>query len=266
MGEDPSEAVVPSVPFRIYSRTDVGKRRQRNEDSLGVIARHGIFVVADGMGGVDGGDFCSRLVVERLAQAFEFLKPNEISYRDKLDLIEKNLGESSARIKEEAADRGISGMGTTVVLICFNLESLRDACIMHVGDSRVYRRRRRNLEKLTVDHSMAAESGICDGAMIPMFMAGVITRAVGVRADVEVDRTPADVRKGDMFILCSDGLYNMVPEQQMSILLGRDPRDPAADLVNAANDAGGFDNITVIMVEMLEGGGDGKGNLEETVT
>jgi len=251
--------------FRIHSRTDVGKRRQRNEDSLGVIARHGLFVVADGMGGVDGGDYCSRLVVDRLAQAFENLDPAEVDYAETLDRVERNIGESSAAIKEEAGKRGICGMGTTVVLMCFNMDTLREACIMHVGDSRVYRQRRHNLEKLTVDHSMAAESGIGDGEMIPVFMAGVITRAVGVRSDVQVDRTHVDVCKGDVYLLCSDGLYNMVPESHMARVLNAETLDPAADLVNAANDAGGFDNITVVMIHVLQGEEFGSGNLDETV-
>ena len=101
--------------------------------------------------------------------------------------------------------------------------------------------------------------------MVPMFMAGVITRAVGVRPDVEVDRTFVDVCKGDRFLICSDGLYNMVPEDRMNILLSHQDQDPAAELVHSANDAGGFDNITVIIIETLEGPDPGPGNLDDTL-
>ena len=244
---------LPPERFRIHSRTDVGKRRKRNEDSLGVVARHGIFVVADGMGGVDGGDYSSRKVVEMIADAFENLSPEQISYPDKLDLLERTINAACKVIKKEAELRGICGMGTTVVLMCFDTTTMREACIMHVGDSRVYLYRNRDLHGLTTDHSMAAESGLSDSAMIPIFMAGVITRAVGVREDVVVDRTPVEVHLGDRYLICSDGLYNMVRRPQMCAILQHDPLDPASDMVAAANDAGGFDNITVILVEVLVG-------------
>lgn len=237
------------LPFRIFSRTDVGKRRQRNEDSLGVIARHGIFLVADGMGGVDGGDFSSQQVVENMTRRFQNLAPGEKSFDEVVSLAETSINDASAVIKREAELRGISGMGTTVVVMCFDLQNLHRACVLHVGDSRLYRYRRRRLDALTMDHSLAAESGIKDTAMIPMFMAGVITRAVGVRDTVLVDRGEVDVKPGDLFLLCSDGLYNMVPDQQMAEILSLNSVDPAADLVNRANEAGGFDNITVILVE-----------------
>jgi protein phosphatase len=263
----PSDPPVKSSSrFRVFSRTDVGKRRQRNEDSLGVIARHGVFVVADGMGGVDGGDFCSRLVIDYMVKAFENLSPDEISYEETLDVVENTIIAASEEIKQEAGRRGICGMGTTVVAICYNLTSMDEACVMHVGDSRAYRYRNRMLTALTVDHSLAAESGIRDGDMVPMFMAGVITRAVGVKSDVLVDRTPVDVQRGDQFLLCSDGLYNMVPEGHMSMLLSRQSQDPAAEMVAAANEAGGFDNITVILIELLDGPeGEELGNLDETI-
>jgi len=245
---------MPSNRFRIYSRTDVGKRRKRNEDSLGVVARHGIFVVADGMGGVDGGDYSSRKVVDMIGTAFEHLDPALISYPEKLELLERTINDASSHIKTEADTRGICGMGTTIVVLCFNIHSMREACILHVGDSRAYRYRSQDLAALTTDHSMAAESGLSDSALVPVFMAGVITRAVGVRQDVLIDRTPVDVRKNDLFILCSDGLYNMVRRPQFCAILQHKPLDPAADLVNAANDSGGFDNISVILVEVLSDG------------
>lgn len=241
----------PSTRFRIFSRTDVGKRRKRNEDALGVVARHSVFVVADGMGGVDGGDFSSRKVVEMIGLAFADLGPDDITYEDKLDLLEKVINQASSVIKAEAGNRGISGMGTTVVLICFDRDNPTRGCILHAGDSRVYRFRNQDLTALTQDHSMAAESGLSDSAMIPIFMAGVITRAVGVREDVKIDRTPVTVQQGDVFLLCSDGLYNMVRRPQMCSILQLKPHDPAAELVAAANNAGGFDNITVVMVEPL---------------
>lgn len=260
---DTPPASSPLVQFRIYSRTDVGKRRQRNEDSLGVIARHGIFVVADGMGGVDGGDFSSQKVVEQMVVNFQEIQPGGLSFQSAVDLAEQSIQQASKIIKQESEIRGISGMGTTVVVLCFDLEGGREARVLHVGDSRLYRYRQRCLEGLTVDHSLAAESGIKDNAMIPMFMAGVITRAVGVKDEVLVDHTPVDVKPGDLFLLCSDGLYNMVPDAHMAELLSLKTQDPAADLTHAANSAGGFDNITVVLVEVLRAAAE---NLDDTLT
>jgi len=239
-----------AIDFRIYSRTDVGKRRQRNEDSLGVIAGHGVFLVADGMGGVDGGDFSSQQVVKQMSESFKGFKPGHLRFEEVLDLAERSITKASSIINEEASLRGISGMGTTVVVVCFDMKSGDKACVMHVGDSRVYRYRNRTLEPLTTDHSLAAESGIKDTEMIPMFMAGVITRAVGVKEDILIDRGHVDVKSGDHYLLCSDGLYNMVSESQMADTLSLRTVDPAADLVNQANHAGGFDNITVIIIEV----------------
>ncbi|MDF3127580.1 protein phosphatase 2C domain-containing protein [Kiritimatiellaeota bacterium B1221] len=263
MSEQPPGMVNP-VQFRIFSRTDVGKRRQRNEDSLGVIARYGVFLVADGMGGVDGGDFSSQQVVEQMTRTFQSKNGQDLSFPEIVDLVEKAIVEASGIIKKEAEVRGISGMGTTVVVICFDVKDMSRACVLHVGDSRLYRYRNRNLEALTQDHSLAAESGIKDTAMIPMFMAGVITRAVGVRDDVLVDRAEIEVKAGDLFLLCSDGLYNMVPDAQMGDILSLSSVDPAADLVNKANEAGGFDNITVIIVEPKAGNGS-RADLDDTV-
>jgi len=266
MTEQPAS---PGEPFctklRIYSRTDVGKRRQRNEDALGVIARHGIFVVADGMGGVDGGDYSSRKVVDTLNEAFSGPAAKNLPYEEKLEKVEQAVCDAGARIKEEAEKRGISGMGTTVVALVLDTDDPSRACVMHVGDSRLYRCRGRSLQCLTVDHSLAAESGIQDSSMIPMFMAGVITRAVGVKSEVEVDCAEFAVEPGDLFLLCSDGLYNMVQVPHMEKILQRDPLDPAAELVRAANEAGGFDNITVILVQ-LPGEPGPPGNLDDTVS
>ncbi len=251
------EATVPpvllpsSARYRIHSRTDVGKRRKRNEDALGVVARHGVFVVADGMGGVDGGDFSSRKVVELIGMAFQGVAPETVSFEEKVTRLHQVINEASGVIKKEAANRGITGMGTTVVLICFNQENPGQAVVLHVGDSRAYLYRDQDLAALTQDHSMAAESGLSDSALIPIFMAGVITRAVGVREEVMVDRTDVEVRPGDVFLLCSDGLYNMVRRPQMCGILQRAPLDPAAEMVAAANLAGGFDNITVVIVQPL---------------
>lgn len=251
--------------IQVYSRTDVGKRRQRNEDSLGVIARHGLYVVADGMGGVDGGDYSSKRVVDDLIRTFQELDPDALSFWERLDRVCECINASSAGIREEADLRGISGMGTTVVVLCLDLKDPARACALHVGDSRLYRIRNKSLKQVTRDHSLAAESGLEESAPVPMFMAGVITRAVGVRNSVEVERTPVDVHPGDRFLLCSDGLYNMVPPAQLAAIFRNGSGDPSADLVKYANEAGGFDNITVVVL-CIPGEAPMVGSLDETQT
>jgi serine/threonine protein phosphatase PrpC len=236
--------------IRVFSRTDVGKRRQRNEDALGVISRHGVFVVADGMGGVDGGDYASRRVVDDLVRLFQDLDPEDLSFDQRVDLVCQSVNDSSAAIREEADHRDIHGMGTTFVALCLDLQDPNRACALHVGDSRVYQFTGNRLRPVTTDHSLAAESGLEDAAAIPLFMAGVITRAVGVKRQVEVDRTPVYPRPGDRFMLCSDGLYNMIPEPELQDIFIREEEDIAAALVNCANHAGGFDNITVVVLQL----------------
>lgn len=251
--------------LKVFSRTDVGKRRQRNEDSLGVIARHGIFIVADGMGGVDGGDFASKRVVDDLVERFHDLQPDSISFEDRLDRICESINISSAGISEEAYKREISGMGTTFVALCLDLENPSQACALHVGDSRVYQYRRKTLRPITRDHSLAAESGLENAEAIPLFMAGVITRAVGIKDEVEVERTPIHVLPGDRFLLCSDGLYNMIPEQRLNSFFTQGHEDISAELVIAANQAGGFDNITVIVID-IPGNSSPPESLDDTIT
>lgn len=251
--------------IRVYSRTDVGKRRQRNEDFLGVIARHGIYIVADGMGGVDGGDYCSKRVVEDLISTFEHIDPESCSFWERLDLVSESVNASSAGIQEEALSREISGMGTTFVALCIDLDEPTRGCALHVGDSRVYRFRNRKLTAITKDHSLVAESGLEDSAAVPLFMAGVITRAVGVKDAVEVERTPLDIQPGDSFMLCSDGLYNMIPLPELTDVFRKKCGDPSVELIQSANDAGGFDNITVVILQ-IPSGSPVSGNLDDTIT
>jgi serine/threonine protein phosphatase PrpC len=251
--------------IRVFSRTDVGKRRQRNEDSLGVIPRHGIYVVADGMGGVDGGDYASKRVVDDLVERFQDMDPGTLNFDERIDLICETINASSAGIRDEARNRDICGMGTTVVVLCIDVKNPGRACALHVGDSRVYQFRRNTLRALTIDHSLAAESGLENSAAIPLFMAGVITRAVGVKEEVEVERTPVRVLPGDRFMLCSDGLYNMIPEPELTSIFIDDHEDISSELISAANHAGGFDNITVIVLK-VPGDSPDVNPLDDTIT
>ena len=145
-------------------------------------------------------------------------------------------------------------MGTTVVCLFFSPDQPDRAIALHAGDSRVYRYRGRKLEQLTEDHSIAGSLGVDESTLHP-FMQGVITRAVGIQADLELEETEVEVKPGDLFIVCSDGLTRMLNDRTLARII-RANRAKMEALVQAmvteANQAGGYDNITLIAVQVGE--------------
>jgi protein phosphatase len=147
-------------------------------------------------------------------------------------------------------------VGTTVIALVFDPALPGRAIALHAGDSRLYRFRSKVLEPLTIDHSAANTLGVTELEDLPVNMRGMITRAVGVREEVELEETELVVLPGDLFLLCSDGFYNMVsaPEAAPVFLRERQNLDPLAlHLVEMANEAGGYDNISVLLTERLVG-------------
>jgi protein phosphatase len=232
-----------------YGITDAGKVRQNNEDSLlvGEGQDTSLFVVADGIGGFEAGEVASSIAVETLKE----LGPGE-SFDDAIQ-------EANRRILSAARDDDkFSGMGTTVVAIRFGGTDEEPAAeIAHVGDSRAYLLRDGELRPLTEDHSLVAElvrSGDLTRAQAAEHpQKNLITRALGADEDVEVDTTRIPVEKGDRILLCSDGLSDMVPEDRISEVLSQpsqDPETPARQLLTEALEAGGTDNITLVLVDV----------------
>ena len=234
------------------SYSDTGRRRMKNEDSLLCMNEQGVFIVADGMGGAGGGDVASRITVDALRDAYK--GPNEIGLTEKVALFRTASDEASRRIKERADRDRVRGMGSTVVGVVFDHLDHRRAAILHAGDSRVYLSRNGELSKLMVDHSPAAEAGIDDESLVPFFMQGIITRAVGVRTSVKLELTYIDLEASDKLLICSDGLYNMLSDEEIvDVMSGAESLgDATRSLVAAANDAGGLDNITVVLVDVGE--------------
>jgi protein phosphatase len=235
-------------PFGV---TDAGKVRRNNEDSLlvGEGKDETLFAVADGIGGFEAGEVASRIATEVLSD----LEPGSS--------FEEAIQEANRRIL--AAGRGderLSGMGTTVVAIRFGgTHEEPVAEVAHVGDSRAYLLRGGDLGPVTEDHSLVAElvrSGDLTRAQAAEHpQKNLITRALGAEEDVEVDTAVIAVEAGDCFLLCSDGLTDMVPEDRISEILTESPGDPertARRLLSAALDAGGTDNVTVVVVEVKE--------------
>jgi serine/threonine protein phosphatase PrpC len=234
-----------------YGVTDPGKVRKNNEDSLlvGEGRDETLFAVADGIGGFEAGEVASSIAIE----AFKEL--------DSSSPLEDAIREANQRILATArGDEKLSGMGTTVVAMRFGGTREEPAAeISHVGDSRAYLLRGGDLKPVTEDHSLVAElvrSGDLTRAQASEHpQKNLITRALGAEEEVEADTIVLPVKPGDRLLLCSDGLSDMVPEPKILDLLTAHPENTertAHALVRAALDAGGADNITVVVVDVRE--------------
>lgn len=231
-------------------RSDTGRQRRGNED--GYLARAPLFAIADGMGGAQAGEVASKLAVEALAAG---LPAGGGSVEERLRAL---VAGANLRIHElSTSGEEYSGMGTTLTLMHVGEGEIT---LAHVGDSRGYRLRDGRLERLTTDHTLVEEL-VRQGRLTPEEASGhpqrsVITRALGPERDVSADTLTFPARAGDVYLLSSDGLTDMVPEPRIGELLGAAPDLTAAAraLVDAANDAGGRDNITVVLFRLEDAG------------
>jgi serine/threonine protein phosphatase PrpC len=227
------------------ARTDVGRVRTGNED--GYLARPPLFVVADGMGGHNAGEVASGLAVRLIDEALPVgVAPAPTS-------IASAIQAANAAVWSEARDRpDLAGMGTTCTIVV--LDGPR-AHVAHVGDSRAYLLRDGSLEQMTSDHtliaSMVREGLLTDEDAQSDERRHIITRAIGAERDVRIDLASRDLRAGDRLLLCSDGLSGQVADELIErVLAGEaDPSVAVDRLVELANDAGGEDNVTVIVVD-----------------
>jgi PPM family protein phosphatase len=233
-----------------FGATDAGKVRANNEDALlvGEGKDETLFAVADGIGGFEAGEVASRIAVDVLKE----LEPG--------DSFELAIREANRRILAVGrGDERLSGMGTTLVAVRFG--GTREepmAQVAHVGDSRAYLLRG-EMQPLTEDHSLVAElvrSGdLTRDQAAEHPQKNLITRALGADEEVEADTMVLPVEAGDRLLLCSDGLSDMVPETRIGEILADspgDPETPARNLVSAALDAGGSDNVTVVVVDVKQ--------------
>lgn len=231
-------------------RTDTGRQRRDNEDNAFV--RAPLFVVADGMGGAQAGEVASKLAVDEFHEAL----PDEGSAEERLT---NRIRAANRRIYDlSRTEHEHAGMGTTLTAAYLDDDNL---AVAHVGDSRAYIFRDGELVRLTQDHSLVEEL-VRQGKLTEEQAAehpqrSIITRALGIEGDVEVDTWSYSVRAGDVVLLCSDGLTSMIGEDQIVQILGSESSlDRAADgLIGAANDAGGRDNITVVLFRLEEADG-----------
>ena len=246
-----------------FHGSHTGRQRPANEDNL--YARAPLFAVADGMGGAQAGEVASGIAVEALGSGV----PDGSEAAE--ERLARLLRDANERIHElSRTDEKRAGMGTTMTAV---LVGEADITIAHVGDSRAYRMREGQLDRLTDDHSLVEEL-VRQGKLTPQQASehpqrSVITRALGPERRVEVDTQTYGARGGDLFLLCSDGLTTMVDEDLIAATL-RDAtalRDAGRALIDAANDAGGRDNITVVLFRLEEvGTGTGAAHVSEQET
>jgi protein phosphatase len=232
------------------SQTDQGRKRRRNEDSLLVLDDHHLYVVADGMGGHAGGDVASKMAAEAIGDAFK----KNVFEGDPYPDVPRRGGELALAIQmankaiydHARANAAYQGMGTTVVSARFSPNKQR-LYVGHVGDSRCYRLRNKQLTQITTDHTMGAQ-----GVTGPL--AAHLNRAVGVGPGVKVDLIIVRPRPEDVYLLCSDGLSKMVADADIQQILLDEPDLGKAvqKLVERANARGGRDNITVILVQVKD--------------
>jgi serine/threonine protein phosphatase PrpC len=251
--------------FKVTSAgiTDVGRKRNHNEDSYLIDEELQLFVVADGMGGHAGGGTASRIAVETIARELRLAKESsENPFRVHAALQDSPLPEAIRNSVESAClaifsaaqeDPQLTGMGTTVIALLVKGDQ---AFFAHVGDSRAYLIRGELIQQISEDHSLVNEQ-IKAGMITPeeakhSRYKNIITRSVGFEEEVQVDVMGLTLETGDTFVLCSDGLANMVDDEELRKVVDRTPLDCAAQkLVEMANERGGDDNITVILVRAV---------------
>lgn len=252
-----------SQVLEIASLTDPGMVRSNNEDSIGHEVERGLVVLADGMGGYNAGEVASGIAVSMITaemkEALERIEPYKIDEKSGQPMAVPLLAERARRANTSIYQAAQSqpqyaGMGTTLVAGLFYDNRVS---VAHIGDSRMYRLRGEVLDQITRDHSLLQEQ--IDAGMITKEEArfsqnkNLVTRAVGIDPDVEPEVKTYDVLPGDLYLLCSDGLNDMVEDEEIRLtLLTLQSNLPlaATQLVQLANDNGGRDNVSVILVKV----------------
>lgn len=239
--------------MQAYAMTDVGKRRSMNQDFIYCTAApvgslDNLFIVADGMGGHNAGDFASRFVVEKLTEFFSQKHPD----KDVHSILKEGIRKVNRELYEEAShDAELRGTGSTLVLATIKGSVLY---VANIGDSRLYLLRN-GLEQITRDHSYVEElvalGKMKRGSRDYQEKKNIITRAVGAAQEVDVDLFALKLREKDYILMCSDGLSNMVDEFEMEYIIRSEEgiQNKTECLIEAANRNGGADNISVVLVE-----------------
>ncbi len=252
------------MKLEYFGQTDIGRKREKNEDSLLVNDKFGLFMVADGMGGHQGGECASKLAVKTVSETIRQLieDPETTTAGDVVfdrtdpgEMLKYAIRLASQKIFEEAnKNPHLRGMGTTAVSLLIRDDN---GYIAHVGDSRAYLIREGEIKQLTTDHSLVTEQlkagFITEEELKHHKLKNIITRSVGFQSDVEVDLLIRDLEPGDHFLLCSDGLTNLVNDEDLLKIVSKNsPKASCQKLIELANKKGGDDNVTVVVTAIRE--------------
>ena len=261
-GQARSDTMLSTVRIRYAAKTDVGMKRSHNEDYFALIEDEQLFLVADGMGGHSSGEVASKLAADVINEFYvhsrdadatwPYRYDHSLSYPENRMIASIRLANS--RIYDAAQrDTHLRGMGTTIVAF---LVQGSTGFVAHVGDSRCYRIRNGAIAALTRDHSLLedyrdARPDMSDEEAKAFPHKNVITRALGMRENVVVDISKFKLQSGDRFVLCSDGLCGMLPDENIHRVIKHSQtlESMVSTLIERANEAGGTDNITAMVVE-----------------
>ena len=256
-------------------RTDTGRVREHNEDSIAFDSDLGLVVLADGMGGYNAGEVASSIAVKTIVQLVrdalereDLQKPDPATGLARTSIILRDaiLRANKVIYQSARSQAQYEGMGTTVVAILFHDNR---ASVAHVGDSRAYRVRNRKLEQITQDHSLLQE--LVDRGFYSQEEAArasnknYVTRALGVEPSVEVEIHEEPALKGDYYVLCSDGLSDMIEDEDIHLTISTfsaSLETIAKQLIQLANDNGGRDNVSVVLAQVAESFAARKGVME----
>lgn len=241
------------INYIVKAHTDIGLVRQINEDFLGVFEGENgqLYAVADGMGGMGGGDIASRLAISEIEKNFKEARLNN----DKKILLDALIYNSNKAVfnKAQKSEKRLQKMGTTIVILLIADDF---GYISHIGDSRCYLIRNKNIKKLTIDHTRAQElvkrDIIKEEDMLDHPESSVLTKYIGQNTVIETETcaTPIKIKEGDIYLLCSDGLYGFVKDDEiLNITINNDIENASNRLLELAKEKGGKDNITFIMIK-----------------
>jgi protein phosphatase len=245
---------ISEVHYAVAVLSDCGRKRPSNEDAFGVSAEHGVYVVCDGMGGAAAGEVASALAVGEVLRVLSGRPEAESDAAPLEDAVQEAIRAANQTIHSRAQrDPQLHGMGTTLVGL---VTEGRRVVVFNVGDSRCYRLRNSTLVQIGQDHSLVEEQvrmgTITHAEALRSPLRNIITRALGTESSVEPDLFELKAEAGDLFLLCSDGLTGELPDELIESMLAANLslNELCARLVDAANRAGGHDNITCLLVRV----------------